>query len=72
MQPNDKQKKVARFVEEQGRFWQRTNDINSPTHYSDMDEFMNALERDDIVTEEEAAVILGKVADLFNYIKKLK
>jgi len=72
MQPSDKQKKIALFVEQQGRFWQRTNDINSPTHYSDIDESLRTLEFDEIITEKEAAILEAKMCDLFVFIKNIK
>lgn len=37
MKPTEKQQAVAAFIEAQASFWQHTNDINSPTHFSDID-----------------------------------
>lgn len=41
MKPTKTQKIVIDAVINQLKFWRDTNDINSPTHYCDMDECYN-------------------------------
>lgn len=54
MTPNDKQKEIASLIRRQASFWTSTNDINSPTHYSDLDndvddiDWLNEAGKDDL------------------------
>lgn len=43
MQPNDKQKKVIEELVSMIRFWQTTNDIDSPSHECLMEEDIDSL-----------------------------
>lgn len=36
MELSNKQKKIIKFLKEQLSFWDTTNDIYSPTHFSDL------------------------------------
>lgn len=72
MKPTEKQKIVAKLIQNQGEFWGRTNDINSPTHHCDIDEYINIVVFDEIITEKEAAVLETKLNDLLLFIKKLE
>ena len=58
MKPNHKQKEIFKIIEEQAKFWQQTNDIDSPTHYSDIDSDFNNCEH---LSEENKE----KLTDLF-------
>ena len=42
MKPTAKQLKVIEFLEQQLKFWKKTNDISSPTHIGDISEFSRA------------------------------
>jgi hypothetical protein len=44
MESNEKQIKVCEIIKEQARFWIETNDIKSPTHWSDISEMIYSSE----------------------------
>ena len=52
MKPTKTQKAVIDAIIEQLNFWRGTNDINSPTHYCDMDECYKAS-LEDCLSEKE-------------------
>ena len=52
--------------------WSNTNDINSPTIGSDINEEMDKLYYDEILSEEEIDGIVSDLSDLLNKIRKLK
>ena len=70
MKPNKKQLVASHVVKIQASFWQSTNDINSPTHYSDIDQ--DCIQFEDKIGEENAKVLAEKLSDLYDFIKKLK
>ena len=72
MKPTEKQKAIAKVVEQQGQFWQSTNDINSPTHYCDIDETLLLLDVEGIITENERDVLAEKLSDVYSFIKNIK
>jgi len=55
MKPTLKQLKVIEFLEQQLKFWKNTNDIGSPTHIGDINEFSQYL-KDDFSIEEVLSV----------------
>ena len=70
MKPTKTQKAVIDAVIDQLKFWRGTNDINSPTHYSDMyDCYWSALE--DCLSEEEIEELTSETCNLFQFIKNL-
>ncbi len=42
-QPTTTQLRVLKYVKQQVEFWMKTNDINSPTHWTDIKEFGHEL-----------------------------
>jgi len=72
MKPNDLQKAVAKIVEQQGQFWQQTNDINSPTHFSDIGESFNSMMALDEIDEDAVDIISTRLTDIFVVIRSLK
>lgn len=40
---NEKQKEIIKFFQKQLSFWEKTNDIDSPTHYTDISEELRVL-----------------------------
>ena len=72
MKPTEKQKAVAKVVEQQGQFWQSTNDINSPTHYGDIQESLFTLSVENIITDEEEKLLDEKLGELYTLIKNFK
>ncbi len=70
MKPTKTQKAVIDALIEQLQFWRITNDINSPTHYCDMDEsYKDSLE--DCLSEEEIEGLKAETCNLFQFIKNL-
>ncbi len=70
MKPTKTQKTAIDAVIDQLKFWRDTNDINSPTHYSDMDEsYQSALE--DCLSEKEIEELKSETCNLFQFIKNL-
>jgi hypothetical protein len=73
MKPTPRQKYLIEVVENQASFWMNTNDIDSPTHYSDMEEEVSKLEWDgDHLTKEDAKKFEDLIGDLFDFIKARK
>ena len=68
MKPTEKQKKICEFCQGILRIWIYTNDINSPTHFVDIEDFTHAECFDEII-DEELIVILEV---LLNIIRKYK
>lgn len=70
MKPTKAQKATIDAVIDQLKFWRGTNDINSPTHYSDMDEcYQSAL--DDCLSQDEIEELKAETCNLFQFIKNL-
>jgi hypothetical protein len=73
MKPTERQKAIARVIQEQGIFWEKTNDINSPTHFTDIDEeVMARLEMEDLLNDDEAEELKNLLGDLCSFVKKHK
>lgn len=73
MKPTPRQKHLIEVVQNQASFWMSTNDIDSPTHYSDMEEEVSKLEWDtDHLTKEDAKKFEDLLGDLFDFIKARK
>lgn len=72
MKPTEKQIKVIDTILSIIKTWKDTNDIDSPTHFCDMHEFMYAdLESEDIVTQDESEKIEDKLSDLLIQIRHI-
>ena len=70
MKPTKTQKAVCDAVIDQLKFWRDANDINSPTHYCNMDEcYFSALE--DCLSEKEIVELTEETCNLFQFIKNL-
>lgn len=68
MKPNTLQKKVARMIQAQASFWEGTNDIKSPTHYSDLDADIDNIEE---LSEEQNKELNQLMSNLFAFVKKI-
>lgn len=68
MKPNTLQKKVARMIQSQASFWEVTNDIKSPTHYSDLDVDIDNIEE---LSEEQNQELNQLMSNLFAFVKKI-
>ena len=63
MKPTKLQKKICELIKSQASFWMNTNDINSPTHYNDIEE---GVEDIDELSEEEKEELLFALRNLYN------
>lgn len=72
MKPTPRQQKLIEEVQNQASFWMTTNDIDSPTHYCDMEEEVQKLEMDDVLSKEDAKKFEDLLGDLFDFIKSKK
>jgi hypothetical protein len=72
MKPTPRQQKLIEEVLNQAHFWMNTNDLDSPTHYCDIEEEMNKLEWDEVVSKEEKKKFEDLLCDLLDYIKSKK
>lgn len=70
MKPTKIQINVINAVIDQLNFWKSTNDINSPTHYCDMDECYKAS-LEDYLSEKEIEELTTETCNLFQFIKNL-
>lgn len=71
MKPTNKQKAVITAIRQQLGFWEKTNDINSPTHSSDIYEFLSLLEMDEVISMDELKTIEKTTNALWLSIQKL-
>lgn len=70
MAPTKTQKIVIDAVINQLKFWRGTNDINSPTHYCDMDECYKYF-LEDCLSDIEIEELKAETCNLFQFIKNL-
>ena len=66
MKSSQKQKELCKFIRSQASFWANTNDIDSPTHISDIEEEINNIEW---LNDYERIDLMDKVQDLYFFIK---
>lgn len=66
MKPNNKQKELCSLVEIQGIYWANNADINSPTHYNDIED---AVEDIDWLSDESKDQLVKLLSDLYHFIK---
>lgn len=67
---NHKQKEVINFFQTQLKFWENTNDIESPTHLGDIKEFLYQINT--VLTTQENNDIKQIAESIYFYIKSLK
>lgn len=72
MKPNKKQIKVCEIIESQGNFWGATNDINSPTHWCDIEEVLGNSVLFEELEQAEATELETRLEELFTFVKSLK
>lgn len=70
MKPTDLQKKVIDSVKSIISTWENTNDILSPTHDIDIEQFLFA-DLSDYVSDERRMYLEEELKDLLNTIKKI-
>ena len=67
MKSTDKQKELCEFIRSQASFWTNTNDIDSPTHISDIEEEINNIEW---LSEYSKIGLMHLMEELYFFIKK--
>ena len=74
MKPTEKQLQVAKVIKDQGAFWGGTNDINSPTHFCDIEECCSNLHKDvgGVLNTSEEELLTEKLTDLYLFVKRLE
>ena len=68
MKPTEKQKKICEFCQGILRIWIYTNDINSPTHFVDIEDLIHAECFDESLDEK----LIDDFCNLLNTIRKYK
>lgn len=71
MKLTNKQVEVIDTCISQLGFWKSTNDINSPTHFCDIDSDFSNLYFDDKITDEESNKLICKLSELLILIRNL-
>ena len=72
MKPTPRQKILIEEMSSQAHFWLNTNDLDSPTHYGDIEAECFKLEDDANLTKEERLKFENLLGDLLDFIKKRK
>lgn len=72
MKATPRQKLLLQEVENQITYWRNTNDMDSPTHYGDIEEELKKLEDDADLTKEDRIRFEDIVGDLLDFIKTKK
>lgn len=72
MKATARQKLLIEEINNQAHFWANSNDIDSPTHYCDIEEECLKLEEDASLTKEERVKFEDLLCDLYDFIKKKK
>lgn len=71
MKPNKLHIELCELVGKLARYWRNTNDIDSPTHYSDNAEEVNKLALDYDINEEDAELLTDCLDELYHTIKNV-
>jgi hypothetical protein len=72
MKPTPRQQKLIEEVQNQASFWMNTNDLDSPTHYGDLEEEVKKFVWDDDLSKEDAKKFEDLLGDLLDFIKSKK
>lgn len=70
MKPNEKQIVVINSVFSIIRNWKNTNDINSPTHFGDIAEYLN-VDLSEIISEDSIDEIGQSITNILWEIRKI-
>ena len=71
MKPTERQKAICDAIIREVQWWRDSNDINSPTHYSDLEDCLRA-DLDDEIGESERYMLQQKLIRVFEIIKRNK
>lgn len=73
MKTNRVQKHICDFIIGQVDWWRDSNDIDSPTHLSELEERLNDLVEDEgWIDGTQAYELLNRLTDLLTTIRQLK
>lgn len=72
MKATPRQKLLLQEVHNQTSFWMNTNDLDSPTHYNDIEEEAFKLEDEASLTEAERRKFEDLLGDMLDFIKTKK
>lgn len=72
MKATDRQKDIIKVVELQAQFWNDSNDLDSPTHLCDIDEMVNNLSFDNILSDEDSKELGEILQNLYFFIRNHK
>lgn len=72
MKPTEKQIEIAKAIEIQAKFWQSTNDINSPTHHSDIHQETDKLVYDGLISNKQCDELVNLISNIYFFIKNIK
>jgi hypothetical protein len=70
--PNTNQLETLRVIHRNVHCWELTNDIDSPTHNSDMGEDFSTLAREFGIHSEQVAEIHEKMLDILAIVRKIE
>ena len=71
MKPSAKQLQLLEVLSRHIKYWERTNDITSPTHTGDLDQDLQMLLNDVIITKVEKNIIYHNMVLLWVSINKI-
>ena len=70
--PNENQLKILRVIHKNVHYWEGTNDINSPTHFSDMGETFSQLAEETNINSEQLQEIYEKMREILSIIRQVQ
>ena len=68
--PTDTQKDVCNYLIKEICWWRDSNDIDSPTHLSDMEDCMKA-DLDGICSDHEIELLTSALRNLYHHVRYL-
>lgn len=68
MKANDVQKKICEVIKSQVSYWESSNDINSPTHLSDIKEECGA-QLDGLIEDDDIELLINKLETLYWFVR---
>lgn len=72
MKATPRQNLLINEIQNQAHYWSNTNDIDSPTHYGDIEAECFKVEDDANLTKEERLKFENLLGDLLDFIKTKK
>lgn len=71
MKPSELQKEIIELVISQAKFWMNTNDINSPTHFTDNFEEVEKFVCEDKISDTKAEDLVNALDNLYRVIRDI-